>query len=452
MKYRRNADSELRARERDFQAEPSLTSLERYNAERLRSGLRLFQEESLANLAIFNDIRTSAGLAILQHLALEFGYVPGLPELITIDGQNYTSTTAAWGARAILEGNQASLLPDRQSIIALNGRVLELLEDGMDYSISPATLSALADRAFDRQMLLEVLNGNPRGTGAIAAAQREVARLSRCGTIDPRQAREVILYDGNLARIVANTNASHGYLYMIGFLKVPGMAMSVVAPETCERCHNELDPGEEFEECRYCHQLICPRCGTRCQDCEKYICEDHEQSECKSCGEVICGSNECNRRGRPSALAKECPKCGEMYCRGCRAEVKNCPCNICEDCGNEIEDCEDCGEPRCSCKGCPCEEQDDEEEEDEEEEATEDDDVEGPRRNPDEDEIEDELDDYDDDGDFELGGWAVVHDSGDLIADGFDSQEEAEAWLKSAMAQSLLEDTIRAYHITETEE
>jgi len=55
-----------------------------------------------------------------------------------------------------------------------------------------------------------------------------------------------------------------------------------------------------------------------------------------------------------------------------------------------------------------------------------------------------------DEEDFELGGWAVIHDSGDLIADGFDSEEAAQSWLIDN--EDMLEDPIEFYHTTEVED
>ena len=405
MKYRRNVDEELRNLERILQAEQSPEALARYNAARVR-----------------------AGQPPLVPLRLEWGYNLGLPEVTSIGGENYTTATTAWGARAILEDQGVSLLWDRQSIVAPNEE--------------------------SRQTLIITLNGSPRGTGAIAAANEEAARLLRRGLIDSAREREVILYDDSLLRIVANTNASQGYLYMVGFIKLPGMLLTEVdTTKQCDQCKEELDPGEELVECRYCHQLICPRCRVRCPACQQFTCEDHEPIKCKHCQEVICGSDECNRRGGPSFSAKECPNCGEMYCRDCRAEVKNCPCgdDLCKECGDEIEECKECGEPRCSCSPCSCDNEEEfESEEFESEDA--DESAEEERRNPNGDEIEEALDDYNDDEDLELGGWAIVHDSGDLIADGFSSQTEAEEWLVEAVREGFLDGAPETYHITQTED
>jgi len=57
---------------------------------------------------------------------------------------------------------------------------------------------------------------------------------------------------------------------------------------------------------------------------------------------------------------------------------------------------------------------------------------------------------YDDDDDFELGGWAIIHDSGDLIADGFESKRAAQGWLLEN--EDMLDDPIEFYHITEVED
>jgi len=54
--------------------------------------------------------------------------------------------------------------------------------------------------------------------------------------------------------------------------------------------------------------------------------------------------------------------------------------------------------------------------------------------------------------DMELGGWAVVHDSGDLIADGFNSQGEAQEWLQQTIIEGLLDDVSESYHVTLVED
>lgn len=60
------------------------------------------------------------------------------------------------------------------------------------------------------------------------------------------------------------------------------------------------------------------------------------------------------------------------------------------------------------------------------------------------------VDDYEDEDDFELGGWAVIHEGGDLIADGFDTKLAAQSWLTSN--EDMLDDPAEFYHITEVED
>jgi len=555
MKYRRNSDADLRARERAFQESQTLEALELYNVARVRAGLPLWQAESLENLERYNTIRVTAGLASLAPIQLEFGYPPGLPDALEIGDQLYTSTPAAWGARGNLENKGVSLLWDRQSVSSRNGQV--------------------------NQMLIDVLNGNPTGTGAINSAIKEASRLLRRGVISSDEAKEVILYDGNLARIVANTNASYGHLYIVGFLKVAGMGLESVPVAVCGQCKEEPDPGEKLEECNYCHKEICERCGNRCPDCKEFICEEHEPTMCKFCKEVICRSEKCNSRGGlrgkgqgASFGSKECPKCGELYCKACRSEIASCPCSDdwCNECDEEQTECGECGEIRCSCTPCPCDQEEDEEEEtanranpyhrsvknfdtfsdakarfgdygpglyfsDEDSDAIrhygsnlyqvtldlksplnveEDNPVvvkklerllrleeailsdeptppliqlmgmaqsmyhnaEDPGYSParvikvlkslgydgiivpskgfsvvfDPSQVTVISKTRSNPDDLELGGWAVVHDSGDLIADGFHSQGEAQEWLQQTIIEGLLDDAPESYHVTLVED
>lgn len=369
MKYRRNSDADIRALERAWETSRSPEDLERLNVAKTRAGQPIFYAHQL-----------------------EFGYNPGLPP----------QAPAAWGARAILErgaggGRQAGLLPDRQSMVG------------------PEEL---------RIQLRDALNG-----GALAAMQRQIARLYRKGEIRDSEAREVVLYDDPEIRIIGNTNASHGYIYLVAYIKPAGWTPPPAPTISCDACHEEFDlNSEELAPCTFCGKSLCENCRDICPHCSATMCAE-PHIRCRSCEEPICTSDRCERQ-RPS---KECTRCGELYCYNCRLEVKNCPCaeEVCDECGDEIETCDDCGSSFCSCQPCPCRE----EEEDEEE-------GEGQYRyNPEE-----------DDEDFELGGWAVVHDSGDLIADGFETEASAQAWLKMAADEGQLDDELGSYHVTEVED
>ena len=91
---------------------------------------------------------------------------------------------AYWGARAIWRGDgPMDLLPDRQSVLARS--------------------------EADAKRLVVLLNA-----GARAAANRRLAALANRWEVSPREAAEVVLHDDGTVRIVANTNASHGYLYV----------------------------------------------------------------------------------------------------------------------------------------------------------------------------------------------------------------------------------------------
>ena len=89
-----------------------------------------------------------------------------------------------WDARAIIEGESFSILHDRQSIRG-NGKKIAGL-----------------------------LNG-----GVLAAVRDKVTKLRKAGEIRADEAKEHVLYDDDELRVVGNTNASFGYLYLVGFIK-----------------------------------------------------------------------------------------------------------------------------------------------------------------------------------------------------------------------------------------
>ncbi len=58
--------------------------------------------------------------------------------------------------------------------------------------------------------------------------------------------------------------------------------------------------------------------------------------------------------------------------------------------------------------------------------------------------------DEDEDEDLEMGGWAVVHVGGDLIQDGFESEDAAWMWL--IVNADMLEEPSDHYEVTEVED
>lgn len=107
---------------------------------------------------------------------LRFGYNAGLP----------AGVTTAWGARAIItQQGDVDLLPDRQSVIG-----------------EPEAVDAL----------LRALNG-----GILATCTGLASRMLRDGVMSTRRAREFLLYADEAVTVKANTNASHGYLYVVAY-------------------------------------------------------------------------------------------------------------------------------------------------------------------------------------------------------------------------------------------
>lgn len=109
---------------------------------------------------------------------LGFGYNRGLPDGIT----------RAWGARLIVDQRgHTDLVHNRQSWIGEPG---------------------------ETQALQDWLNG-----GAIAKAREAASEKLRSYEISTRDASEVTLYEDETGKIVGNTNASAGYLYIAAWLK-----------------------------------------------------------------------------------------------------------------------------------------------------------------------------------------------------------------------------------------
>ena len=101
------------------------------------------------------------------------------------------NSPATWGARAIDDGKTFGLLPDRQSF------------DGEQAHVDA---------------LLHVLNK----MGVLKLAQAEFGRLKSTGEIRGDVANLVTLYEDGFVKIEANTNASHGYVYVRGYIKPAG--------------------------------------------------------------------------------------------------------------------------------------------------------------------------------------------------------------------------------------
>jgi hypothetical protein len=93
--------------------------------------------------------------------------------------------TAAWGARFIYPDD---MLPDRQSF------------PGME---TPAG-----------QSLKAWLN-----SGALGKARKAARRMADTYKITPRTSETVTLFEDSFGKILASPNASHGYLYVVGFAK-----------------------------------------------------------------------------------------------------------------------------------------------------------------------------------------------------------------------------------------
>lgn len=105
---------------------------------------------------------------------------------------------AAWGARAIIEGEGYGLLPDRQSV----------------WAADPESKAAL----------IGILNGSDND-GAIKASMEAVKILRRGGHLcgpngegGDESEEHLLYYDGEV-KIVGNTNGSYGYIYIAAWLE-----------------------------------------------------------------------------------------------------------------------------------------------------------------------------------------------------------------------------------------
>jgi hypothetical protein len=111
-------------------------------------------------------------------MGLSFGYNAGLPE-----GQR-----AAWGAR----------------LIVTQDGYIDFVHDRQDFFGSDE------DKAALREWLR---------AGAGTSAFEQASALLKAGTMRTRESGEFVLCEDEQGKIVGNTNASAGYLYVAGWLK-----------------------------------------------------------------------------------------------------------------------------------------------------------------------------------------------------------------------------------------
>jgi hypothetical protein len=109
---------------------------------------------------------------------LAFGYNQGLAD----------DVTAAWGCRMIVD------------------------QDG--YTDYLANRSDVFGTDAEKEALFAFLNG-----GAMKAARENASELLKSYTMKTREREEFVLYEDDAGKIVGNTNASAGYLYVAAFLK-----------------------------------------------------------------------------------------------------------------------------------------------------------------------------------------------------------------------------------------
>jgi hypothetical protein len=108
-------------------------------------------------------------------MSLRFGYNAGLPG----------DRTVAWGARLIVtQDGHVDFVHDRQDTIGAEE---------------------------PRRRLLEHLNGND------ISIERRIADMLRRGVMRTSVAQELTVYTDGVVVIKANTNASHGYCYIVAF-------------------------------------------------------------------------------------------------------------------------------------------------------------------------------------------------------------------------------------------
>jgi hypothetical protein len=108
-------------------------------------------------------------------VSLQFGYNAGLPE----------GRTVAWGARLIVtQDGHVDFVHDRQGLIGAEE---------------------------PRRRLLDYLNGNE------IPIERRISNMLRRGVMRTSVAQDFTVYTDDVVVIKANTNASHGYCYVVAF-------------------------------------------------------------------------------------------------------------------------------------------------------------------------------------------------------------------------------------------
>jgi hypothetical protein len=144
---------------------------------------------------------------------LEFGYNAGLPP----------DCTCAWGARAILEENHNW---DKYHYTKNGTPRKRIPPEGRMYRISLCydRESVFGDEASIAR-LVAVLNKN--FPAIILAAQIALED----GPLDYGIPGEADIWSGEGVRVVANSNGSHGYLYMCAFFTL-GMSVELLSEPT----------------------------------------------------------------------------------------------------------------------------------------------------------------------------------------------------------------------------
>lgn len=114
---------------------------------------------------------------------LDYGYAPA------IEAAQLDSSRAIWGARAIAT-------------------------DGESFDLVPGRASWYTEDVKARTALVNYLNN-----GVLDAAREKFAELKREHWDIHRTAKEYVLFEDDAVKVVGNTNASHGYLYLAAFIK-----------------------------------------------------------------------------------------------------------------------------------------------------------------------------------------------------------------------------------------
>jgi len=119
-----------------------------------------------------------------NNFTLDFGYAPA------IERAQLDRSPAIWGARAIVENNDAGfgLVPGRNSW----------------YTEDPKA----------REALVLALNN-----GVLDACRSEFVRLRHKNWDINRVSQEYVLFENGSVEVVGNTNGSYGYLYLAAYIK-----------------------------------------------------------------------------------------------------------------------------------------------------------------------------------------------------------------------------------------